>query len=183
VLEAEPLYSRFIASERLRLVAASIELMQADLGGQERLSVALDAIVPGEWPPELFDRPALKYAMRQLEQRAEAGWSFWYLLRPENGKWRVLGVCGFKGRPDAAGSVEIGYSVLPSYRSKGYASEAVSRLVEWAFTHHAVQEVSAETMPHLAQSIRVLEKNGFRKTGAGSEYGVVRYAISRASLR
>jgi RimJ/RimL family protein N-acetyltransferase len=183
VQQAEAIYSRFIESERLRLVAATIELMQADLAGQVALSQALDAIVPAEWPPELFDRPAVKYGIRQLQHRAEAGWSFWYLLRPENGKWRVLGVCGFKGRPDEQGSVEIGYSILHPYRSKGYASEAVSRLVEWAFTHHTVNEVSAETFPHLSQSIRVLEKNGFRRAGAGSEYGVIRFAIGRGSLR
>jgi len=183
VLEAETLYSRFIESERLRLVPATIELMHADLGGQAALADALGAIVPGEWPPELFDRPAVKYGIRQLQNRAESGWSFWYLLRPENGKWRLLGVCGFKGRPDAQGSVEVGYSILSPFRNKGYASEAVARLVEWAFTHQVVQEVCAETFPHLGQSIRVLEKNGFRKTGPGSEFGVVRYAITRGSLR
>lgn len=181
--QAEAIYSRFIESERLRLVAANIELMQADLAGQAALAQALDAIVPAEWPPELFDRPAVKYGIRQLQNRAEAGWSFWYLLRPENGKWRVLGVCGFKGRPDAQGSVEIGYSILHPYRGKGYASEAVSRLVEWAFTHHGVSEVSAETLPHLSQSIRVLEKNGFRRAGSGTEYGQIRYVIGRGSLR
>jgi len=183
VQEAEAIYSRFIESDRLRLVAATVELMQADLAGQAALSRALDAIVPGEWPPDLFDRPAVKYGIRQLQNRAEAGWSFWYLLRPENGKWRLVGICGFKGRPDALGSVEIGYSILASYRNKGYASEAVSRLVEWAFTHHGVNEVSAETLPHLSQSIRVLEKNGFIRAGSGAEYGQVRYAIGRGSFR
>jgi RimJ/RimL family protein N-acetyltransferase len=42
--------------------------------------------------------------------------------------------------------------------------------------------VCAETLPHLSQSIRVLEKNGFQRTGAGSEQGVIRYAINRKSL-
>ena len=181
--EAETLYSRCIDSDRLRLVAATPDLLQADLDGRETLAQALGVNVPEQWPPELFDRPAVKYGIRQLQNRAEAGWGAWYLLHFDGGGWNVVGVCGFKGRPDAAGSVEIGYSILSGYRNAGFASEAVGRLVEWAFSHQAVREVCAETFPHLSQSIRVLEKNGFHKTGPGSEYGVVRYAITRAGLR
>ena len=106
-----------------------------------------------------------------------------------SGTWRhgeepveLVGLCGFKGRPDAAGSVEIGYSILGCYQRCGYATEAVGRLVGWAFSHHNVNEVCAETLPHLRQSIGVLEKNGFRRAGAGSEAGVIRYAITRNSL-
>jgi ribosomal-protein-alanine N-acetyltransferase len=94
----------------------------------------------------------------------------------------LLGICGFKGRPGQSGSVEIGYSVLSQFRNKGYATEAASRLVDWAFGHANVHEVCAETLPHLRQSIRVLEKNGFTFTGQGSEQGVIRYAMQRSAL-
>ena len=94
----------------------------------------------------------------------------------------LAGICGFKGRPDESGSVEIGYSILGCYQRQGFASEAVQRLTGWAFSHHNVNEVCAETLPHLTQSIRVLEKNGFAPAGAGSEAGVIRYAIKRSSL-
>jgi ribosomal-protein-alanine N-acetyltransferase len=72
--------------------------------------------------------------------------------------------------------------VLDHFQRQGFATEAVASLVGWAFTHHNVNEVSAETFPYLTQSIRVLEKNGFALTGAGSEAGVVRYAIKRSSV-
>ncbi len=94
-----------------------------------------------------------------------------------------MGICGFKGKPDETGSVEIGYSVLRQYQVQGYATEAVSRLVVWAFSHQNVTEVSAETFPHLRKSIRVMEKNGFSYTGPGSEQGVVRYAVHREDRR
>ena len=35
----------------------------------------------------------------------------------------------------------------------------------------------AETLPELTASIRVLEKNGFRFAGPGSEDGVIRYEL------
>lgn len=169
-------------SERLYLVPATTELTRADLDGEAALSAALGVPVPPEWPPELYSRPALQAVLAQLADRAEHGWSTWYLVGrgPEEG---LVGVCGFKGRPDAQGSVEIAYSILEPFRNAGYASEAVARLAEWAFGHTRVTEVTAETLPHLRQSIRVLEKNGFQRAGRGSEYGVVRYVLARSSLR
>ncbi len=53
----------------------------------------------------------------------------------------------------------------------------------WAFAHSAVREVSAETLPYLRESIRVLKACGFEPRGAGSERGVVRFAVARSDLR
>jgi ribosomal-protein-alanine N-acetyltransferase len=75
--------------------------------------------------------------------------------------------------------VEISYSVLSQYRIQGYATEAVARLIVWAFSHQNVRMVAANTLPHLQQSIRVLEKNGFSFQGPGSEQGVVKYALEK----
>jgi ribosomal-protein-alanine N-acetyltransferase len=121
--------------------------------------------------------------MRQLTDPAEQGWSFWYLVCGQGHARELVGICGFKGRPDERGSVEIGYSVLAQFRNQGYASEAVERLLTWAFSHQSVGEVSAETLPHLQQSIRVMKKNSFEYTGMGSEQGVVRYAVKRPDTR
>jgi len=174
---------RVVESRRLTLVAATPELVQADLAGRADFAEAIGADVPDEWPPDLFDSPAMRVALQQLRDPAEHGWSLWYLLSKDPQAPRVLGICGFKGKPDRAGSVEIGYSVLRQFRIQGYATEAVARLVTWAFSHQNVVEVAAETLPHLRQSIRVMEKNGFTYRGPGSEYGVVRYALQRSGGR
>lgn len=175
------LRASYISSLRLRLVPATTGLLEADLAGQHALSEALGVEVPESWPPELYERTALEWSLRQLQDPAERNWSTWYLVSSEDPPV-LLGVCGFKGRPDDRGSVEIAYSVLPEARNAGIASEAVERLVSWAFTQPLVEEVCAETLPHLLQSIRVLEKNGFRLSGKGSESGVVRYAVDRSAL-
>jgi len=174
---------RTLNSRRMTLVAASSELVLADLAGHESLAAALDAQVAENWPPDLYEREPMKYALRQLTDPAEQGWSFWYLINETEARRDVLGICGFKGRPDASGSVEIGYSVLPQYQNQGFATEAVDRLVTWAFSHQSVIEVCAETLPHLQQSIRVMKKNGFAYSGSGSERGVVRYAVQRPDRR
>jgi RimJ/RimL family protein N-acetyltransferase len=172
---------RQLRSRRLILVAARPALIEKDIEGRERLAAALDAEVPEAWPPDLYGQEAVQYALQHGEEGAEQGWSFWYLISVEEPQ-QLIGICGFKGRPDRTGSVEISYSILEAWQRRGFATEAVARLVEWAFSHHNVHEVCAETLPHLRQSIRVLEKNGFKLTGAGSEAGVVRYAVRRSSL-
>lgn len=168
---------RVLESRRLTLVAATPELVTADLAGCSRLSAALAADVPDCWPPELFSGPLMWAVQAQLNNPAEHGWSAWYVLSRKHEIPVVVGMCQFKGMPGPSGEVEISYSILEPYQVQGYATEAVARLVTWAFSHQQVNAVVAETMPHLSGSIRVLEKNGMRPAGPGSEAGVMRYVV------
>lgn len=170
-----------IQTPRLDLISATSLLIRTDIEGRAGLSKALGVDVPESWPPDLYGPGAMQFALTELGEAAECGWSFWYLATREEPA-ELAGICGFKGWPDDGGSVEIGYSILSSYQCRGYATEAVQRLISWAFSHHNVLEVCAETLPHLRQSIRVLEKSGFQFTGKGSETGVIRYAIRRSQL-
>lgn len=179
--QSRPPSLRVIRSPRLNLIAATADLVRKDIEGREHLAGALGVSVPESWPPDLYGPRAMQFALAQLDDPSEQGWLFWYLATTDDAS-ELVGICGFKGRPDQSGSVEIGYSILARFQRQGYATEAVQRLVGWALSHHNVNEVSAETLPHLSQSISVLEKNGFRRTGAGSEAGVVRYAINRNNL-
>ena len=172
---------RQVQSARMNLIATTTELINLDIEGSEFLAAALGVPVPDSWPPSLYGPNAMRFALLQLDDPAEHSWSFWYMITADE-PGQMVGICGFKGRPDESGSVEIGYSVVDGHQRRGYATEAVSRLVAWAFSHHNVREVCAETFPYLRQSIRVLEKNGFEFTGPGSETGVVRYAVNKTSL-
>jgi ribosomal-protein-alanine N-acetyltransferase len=172
---------RLIQSPRLNLIAATTQLIEKDIEGRKFLAEALGVNVPDSWPPDLYGPRAMHFTLTQLGDATEQGWSFWYLTTKDV-PGELVGICGFKGWPDESGSVEIGYSILSCYQRRGFATEAVQRLIGWAFSHYNVNEVSAETLPHLTQSIRVLEKNGFVRVGAGSEAGVIRYAIKRSSL-
>ncbi len=89
------------------------------------------------------------------------GWGAWIAFDETNAP---IGDMGFKGRPDQAGKVEIGYGVKPSEEGFGYATEAVRGLAEHAFSFPEVREVTAECYMENQGSIRVLEKNGFEQT-------------------
>ena len=76
-----------------------------------------------------------------------------------------VGECGFKGPPDAEGMVEIAYHTLPEHEGNGFATEAASTLVDFAFSHPAVKVVRAHTLPEPNASTRILEKCGFEFCG------------------
>ncbi len=77
----------------------------------------------------------------------------------------VIGSAAFKGPPDDAGEVEIAYGIVPAYEGRGYATEAASALVAFAFESGRVNHVLAHTLPAANASTRVLTKCGFKYTG------------------
>jgi 8-oxo-dGTP pyrophosphatase MutT (NUDIX family) len=85
------------------------------------------------------------------------GFGVWLLFRGEE----VVGDAGFLGPPEG-GRVELGYSVLPDHRGKGYATEAARALVAWALGQPGVERVVADPELDNAASRRVLEKIGMR---------------------
>ena len=100
--DSQPLSLRMITSRRLNLVAATPDLIRKDIGGRESLSEALDVNVPESWPPDLYGPQAMQFALTQLGEISEQGWSFWYLLTAGDAG-DLVGLCVFKGRPDEAG--------------------------------------------------------------------------------
>ena len=104
---------------------------------------------------------ALDFSAARLSSgEASAHWwaPFLFLHNPDRA---VVGLGGFVGGPDAAGAVEVGYTIAPSYRGRGLATEAARALVAHAFTFAEVREVCAHTLPEANASTRVLKKNGF----------------------
>ena len=80
-----------------------------------------------------------------------------------------IGGIGFKGVPDAAGNVEVGYGVDEVYQNQGYATEAVGAMLQWALSYDAVSCVQGQTEANNIISQKVLRKNGFVRNGDGAE--------------
>ena len=130
------------------------------------------------WPPPLLTRRLQETFLGYVRDDPGAiGWRAWYLALAE--ERIVIGSGGFKGRPDADGMVEVGYSVMHAYQRRGYCTEAIGALIAWAFSHAEVSTVRAETDAVNIASQRVMQKNGLRLVGDGSGPGEVRYAITR----
>lgn len=59
----------------------------------------------------------------------------------------------------------IGYFMDKQENGKGYTTEAVRLIVEYAFEKLKLHRIEAGVMPHNLASIRVLKKAGFHKEG------------------
>jgi len=77
----------------------------------------------------------------------------------------LVGTCGFKGNPNAAGEVEIAYGTFPPFEGGGVATQMAVQLTEIALREPAVRLVLAHTLPERNASCRVLEKSGYRLAG------------------
>lgn len=176
-----------IHTPRLVLVPATGETLRAELDGNAAFARTLGAEVSDEWPPELYDDSATRWSLAALERDPGfADWGMYYVAQPVEGekRVRVIGTGGFKGPPDAAGFVEVGYSILPSHRRRGYAREAVDGWLAWAFADARVTRVIAHTLTKLVPSIGVLRSAGLAFTGRGNdpdEPDAIRYEIGRDS--
>jgi ribosomal-protein-alanine N-acetyltransferase len=97
--------------------------------------------------------------MTGMEESHHTWQTYWLIIVNENNFG--AGLAGFKGYPDESGSSEIGYGIDSAYQNKGYMSEAVRALVDWALGHLFCQRVTASAVENPA-SRRRLEKLGAR---------------------
>jgi ribosomal-protein-alanine N-acetyltransferase len=152
-----------IETGRLRLLPCSVRAAQTATANRSELEAELGVRVPDDWPGEDLRDFLPAYAKLVGEDAARAGWGIWLMLQP--GEQSLVGDIGLKGPPDGAGTVEIGYSVLPAFRGHGYATEAARALVAWAAAQPGVRRVTAECLEDNLASIRVLEKAGMHCYG------------------
>lgn len=87
------------------------------------------------------------------------------VLSETDGTRRVIGSIGFHGPPDEHGRLEIGYSVDPEFRRRGYALEAVRSMLDWARDRHGVCRFLASVRPDNTPSLELISRLGFHKVG------------------
>jgi [ribosomal protein S5]-alanine N-acetyltransferase len=174
-----------ISTDRLILISATADLVQAELEGAGKLGNILDAHVPAGWPPGEYDRSAQDFFLALLLKSSPktSEWYNWYAItKPdENGISNLIGAGGYTGAPDENGNVEIGYSVVTEYRGKGYATEFIQALIKRAFSFTDVKKIIAQTTPENIASRKVLEKLSFTLEGEGEQFGTIRYTLKRIS--
>ncbi|GET41820.1 GNAT family N-acetyltransferase [Microseira wollei] len=174
-----------LKTERLELIPFTLEIVQAEMSDRSLLSYLLDARVPDNWPPPFNDEQSLLWFLEKCQENYyQVGWLGWYFVLNDRvtNERVVIGNGGFKGEPTPDGTVEIGYSILPEYQNKGYGTEAIKALLNWAFEDGEVKRAIAETLPELKASQRLLEKCNFVYIGEGSEPGIIRFELSRINL-
>ena len=142
-----------IETKRLKIFAASGEQMEAFIAAQsdDVLKAAYTEMLNG--------------ALTHPDH-----WEWYAIWMIEKKDGTHIGDLCFKGLSED-GSAEIGYGIAEDYQGHGYATEAVSALVEWALHQPGVTCVTAETEETNIASQKVLKKAGFVSTGQAGEEG------------
>ncbi len=159
----------FFSTERTNLIAATLRHINAELESKEKLAELINAIVTPEWPPGEYDEAALKYFHSQFLEKGEElnGWLGWYAVKraTEDEPAVLVGAGGYFGPPSEKGEVEIGYSVVPAFQRRGFATEIVKALVDIGFSDCRVNRIIAHTAQGNEASKIVLVKSGFKLVG------------------
>jgi len=131
----------------------------------------IGAALHPQWPagPVLGLLPALAALTPD-----QAVYRVWTII--ERDTEMVVGDIGFKGPPGHDRTLEIGYSVVPDMRRRGYASEAAAALVAWGLRQPGVIAIVAECDEANQASIGTLERAGFVRTGRAA--GMLRWRRS-----
>ncbi len=79
-----------------------------------------------------------------------------------------VGGCAFVGQPKQ-GLVEIAYYTLEAHEGRGYAGQAVARLIEIARRADPAVSLTAKTLPSENPSTSILRRHGFQFAGETSD--------------
>jgi RimJ/RimL family protein N-acetyltransferase len=153
-----------IRSERLELVWLTADAMDALLGGRHD---ELPYTVPPDWP-DAHDGRFLRLRLRQLRaDPSRADWGVAAMVLRDGRE--LIGHIGFHGPPGVnarrvADAVEVGYTVFPEHRRRGYATEAVRAMLGYA-RERGIHRFLASVAPENEPSLRLVRGLGFVEVG------------------
>lgn len=138
----------------------------------ELRAMSRDHLVPWEpqWTRDELSRDAFRRRLRhyQRELREDLGYAFFLLREIDD---RLLGGITLSNvRRGVTQAAAVGYWVGQPYAGRGYMTKALSGIVGFAFDELKLHRIEAACMPTNQASIRVLEKNGFRREGLARRY-------------
>jgi RimJ/RimL family protein N-acetyltransferase len=146
----------------------TLPFLDASLAGERAtLTNLIDATIPDDWPDSL---DLVRLRIKQL--RRDPSLEQW-LLRAivERDGRRMIGHVGFHGAPGAQHldpyaphAAEFGYTIFPSSRGRGFATEAARGLMEWARTQR-VRNFVVSIRPDNAPSLAIAQNLGFVRVG------------------
>src|SRR4029079_17604387 len=114
-----------------------------------------------DWPDSHL-RAVMQRRLAQMTlDPVSAPWLLRVMVRREDRK--AVGYINFHGPPNDAGQAELGYTVFPGDRRKGYASEAVEVMMAWARETYGVRRFLLSISPANVASLGLARNLGFTR--------------------
>lgn len=102
-------------------------------------------------------------ALREATPGEPGSWFQFAVELQQTGQ--IIGDCALRCSRREPRQAELGFTFAKAHQRKGYASEAVQRLLQYAFTKLALNRVFAITHDENKAARRLLERAGFREEG------------------
>jgi [ribosomal protein S5]-alanine N-acetyltransferase len=167
-----------IVTSRLSLVAITPEMVESEQANDHRLGELIQCAIPTNWPPVDWEPHVFDFVLAQFEQHPDQiGWHRYVTFVPANGVRTLIGSLGAFSKPANPAECEVGYSILPPFERRGFATESTLALIDYLRGEKQLTSVIAHTFPRLTGSIRVMEKCGLTFEGPGEEEGTIRYRL------
>ena len=117
------------------------------------------------YPPEKARR-----FIESLEGAVPGATGIWFQFAVAlNSTGLLIGDCGLRPTRREPSHAELGFTFAKAYQGKGYASEAVRRLLEYVYKSLALQRVFAITQIKNVAANRLLKRLGFEWKGYFTE--------------
>lgn len=157
-----------LETRRLKIIPLTIEQFRFLLEGMEVLEKELGLNSSNE-PMGGHTLEAMEelYHLALEHEKQYPFYSNWQII--EKTKNISIGSACFMGTPNKKGQVEIGYGMNMAYRCKGYMTEAVEAMANWALSQNNVIEITANTDIDNLSSQKVLQKCDFQKIGKAED--------------
>ena len=107
-----------------------------------------------------FTAKYLKYLQSQYRRGEYFDWAL--VNKAQN---KMIGTCGFVSFDTSNNSAEIGYVISDAYWGRGYATEAVRRVIEYGFEELGLNRIVARHIVGNDRSGRVMQKCGMQFEG------------------
>jgi len=113
----------------------------------------------------------LEYKLKRIKEglsKANEDYLIFDLIDKKNKE--VIGSCGFHKWIKDHSRSEIGYEIHKRYQKQGYMSEAIKEVINYGFQKMNLNRIEALIDPENVSSIRIVEKNGFKREGTLREH-------------
>jgi len=109
------------------------------------------------------DPEAVRASIEEMAGRAPGEPGGWVQFSVhERGGDEVVGDVGLSPAEDEPGVIKVGFTMSPAVQGRGYATEAVGALIDYALDELGADVVRAYASAENLPSIRVMEKTGMR---------------------
>ncbi|MCZ6886385.1 MAG: GNAT family protein [Alphaproteobacteria bacterium] len=138
----------------------------------ELRNLSRDFLIPWEptWPADGLTRSAYRRRVRHYadEWQSGIGYAFFVFSRAE-GALRG-GITLSNVRRGVSQSGTLGYWIGAPFAGQGIMTEALGRVMDYAFGQLQLHRLEAACLPRNEASKKVLQKNGFREEGFAPKY-------------